>query len=441
MAFISSTGEMFVKSELDIFTLPPLQTSIESGSLQSYRPITSLSNSGPIEFVVSGCSNDEYLDLARVYLHLQVKLSVPVPARTEAVPNPRAPLVGPVNNWLHSMFSQVDVYLNQKCITPPNNCYNYRALYENLLNYCGESKETHLTTGLYYADTPGKHDTIGAENLGFMSRVEYTKGNKKVDLFGPLHCDLFNVDRYLLGGVEMTVKLQQAKTAFHLMGPVESMPMFEILDAELFVRKVKIAPSVLLAHNKALSVATAKYPITRVDMKAITIPSGSQTKTIDNIYLGILPKRCIIGFVKTSAYNGCLNESPYKFEHFNLNFLAAYLDSIPIPSKPYVCDFPNGQYTRAYNSLFEGSNIDHQDTGNKISREAYPEGYTLFAIDLTPDLSASATHLSLAKTGSLRLEVRFDEALTSSITAIIYSEFAGLIEVDKNRNIFTDFSS
>lgn len=145
MAFINQAHEMNVKSELDLFSTLPVQTAIESGTVQSYRAVTSISNNGPIEFVVSGSSNDEYLDLGRVFIHVQVKLTVPRPPAINAQVQP-VPVIGPTNNWLHSMFSQVDVFLNQKCITPPNSCYNYRAYFENLLNYSAESKRSHLTT-------------------------------------------------------------------------------------------------------------------------------------------------------------------------------------------------------------------------------------------------------------------------------------------------------
>lgn len=135
MAFINRATALNVKSELDIFSKLPIQTTVESGAFQSYRPITSISNDGPIEFVVSGTSNDEYLDLGRVYIYAKVRLTTVVPAAVAGQAAPVAGTVGPTNNWLHSMFSQVDVYLNKKCITPPNNCYPYRAYIENLLNY------------------------------------------------------------------------------------------------------------------------------------------------------------------------------------------------------------------------------------------------------------------------------------------------------------------
>lgn len=137
MSFINHASTLNVKSELDIFSTPPIQTTDESGSLQSCRPITSISNTGPIEFVVSGGSTDEYLDLGRVFLHIRAQIEKDQPDAAADGANQK---LGPINNWLHSLFSQVDVYLNQKCVSPPNNCYNYRAYIENLLNYGSEAK-------------------------------------------------------------------------------------------------------------------------------------------------------------------------------------------------------------------------------------------------------------------------------------------------------------
>lgn len=145
--------------------------------------------------------------------------------------------------------------------------------------------------------------------------------------------------------------------------------------------------------------------------------------------------------MNTTAFNGVITENPYNFQHFNYSNLAIYLDSVAIPTKPFVCDFANNQFIRAYNSLFEGCNINHSDIGNNISRFDYPNGYALVAVDLTPDLTASGTHISLPKTGSLRIDVRFTQALAESVTAVIFAEFDGMIEIDKNRNVVTDFSS
>ena len=61
-------------SSLDLFLLPPAQSSFETGKSIDYHPVTSLSDGGPIQFKVSG-SGKEFLDLARSYLYLKVKIS------------------------------------------------------------------------------------------------------------------------------------------------------------------------------------------------------------------------------------------------------------------------------------------------------------------------------------------------------------------------------
>ena len=101
-----------VKSELDLFAVPPTQTSIEEVRWVEHQPLTSLDSGGPIEFILPG-TGDAYLDLANTYLLVRAKVVRGV-GTDLADDTP----VGHVHNWLHSLFSQVDVYLNDTLLTP-----------------------------------------------------------------------------------------------------------------------------------------------------------------------------------------------------------------------------------------------------------------------------------------------------------------------------------
>ena len=114
MAFVHNDSCECVKSELDLFTVPPTQTSIEHGQWVEYHPLAQFSDGGPIEFHISG-SGSEYLDLSETQIYTKVKV----------VHHDGTNLVGedqvaPVNLFLHSLFSQVDVSLNDRVITPFN---------------------------------------------------------------------------------------------------------------------------------------------------------------------------------------------------------------------------------------------------------------------------------------------------------------------------------
>jgi len=75
----------------------------------------------------------------------------------------------------------------------------------------------------------------------------------------------------------------------------KSASKIRILDASLIVRRAKISPGVLLAHAQMLSKTTAKYPLTRVEVKTYTIHAGLVRESLDNVILGQLPKQIIVG--------------------------------------------------------------------------------------------------------------------------------------------------
>lgn len=440
MAFLHTHSCECLKSELLLFEIPPTQTTIEGSHWLQYKPISSLSNDSPIEFVIPG-NGEEYLDLAHTMLNLRVSLEFEGNPADLPSGSPDINTIGPVNNFMHSLFNQVDVSFNQKPVSPPTNAYSYRAYIETLLNYGPAAKASHLTSVIWNEDTAGQMDDTANGNLGLVARRKLLKVNKTVDMIGHLHSDVFNQEKLLLNGVEVKVRLVRSRDSFCLMDSIGG-AYVKILEANLLVRRVKISPGILLAHARALSKTTAKYPLTRVEVKAISLHSNIHGETLSNIILGQLPKRIIVGFVKNKAFNGHVTLNPFNFDHFNINYLCLYVDGVQIPSKPLKPNFNKDKlYVEAYHSLFSGTGIHFLNEGNNISRESYPDGYCLFAFDLTPDLSAnSCTHWNLIKHGSIGLEVRFETPLVDTVNCIIYAEYDNILEIDASRQVFIDYN-
>ena len=283
-------------------------------------------------------------------------------------------------------------------------------------------------------------DNCENDNIGLVNRRNLFNKTNSVDLLGHLHTDVFNQDKLLINGVEIKVRLLKAPNTFALMDPT-GLFYVHIDEARLLVRCVKISPSVQIAHAKALMKTTAKYPLTRVEVKAVSLHSGIRGETLDNVILGQLPQRIIIGFVDNKAYNGDFKLNPYNFQNFDINFLCLYVDGVQVPSKPLEPNFENSMYIDAYHTLFSGGGIHFMDDGNQIHRQDYPHGYTLFAFDLTPDMSANdETHWNLIKHGSVRIDVRFAKQLRSTVNCIVYAEFPNILEIDASRQVMVDFS-
>ena len=378
------------KVELDLFSVPPLNTSMERSNQCVYHPISSLTDSGPIEFNVSG-SSDEYIDIGRTMLY--IKLQVTQKNSNDLIDTAK---VAPVNLLFPSLFSQIDIKLKDTLITPSAHTYPYKAYLETLLSYGNDAKESQLSSELWNTDV-GDFNAVdpyaeGNDNTGMKNRAYYIAKSKTLELMGRPHCDLFLQDRYLINGVDMYVKLIRSNETFHLMS-IDDNVATKILDARLHVRKVKIHLTIALQHSKLLDTGTTvKYPIRRSVVSSFTIPKGSLSFNKENVVTGQMPRRIVIGFVRNAAFNGSFKINPFNFEHFQLDYLSLNVGSQIFPSHPLKPDFENDECIRSYMTLFEGTGMLNDNRGHGVTREQFRKGYTLYAFDMTPDM-CEGSHL------------------------------------------------
>lgn len=432
MSLLHSHSLESATSSLDLWGVPGSQAGVLDGSYVHYSPIAPLDDSSTLEFNVPPSAN-QYTDLSHTLLYVKFKV---VAADGTALAADAT--VAPVNNTMHTIWAQLDVLLNNKLVSQSGHPYNYRAFVTNLLNYGMDAKDSHLSAVLWHEDSAGKHDTIAAENKGYEKRQKAVKQSTVVELIGGIHADIFNQERFLPNNVQMQLKFYRAKDSFALMST--GTEKIKLLEARLIVRKVSIAPDILIAHAKALELAPAKLPITRVDLKSFTLTSGVSNKNIE-LGSGTVPKRLILGMVSNKSYNGDYSKCPFRFHHYDLNFLAAYVDSRQIPSKPLTPNFTDGEYLESYYTLFTGTGLHFKDAGNAISRYDYPLGVTLWALDLTPCLTADQDGWDLHRQATIRIDIRFASALPEAVNLIVLAEHDSLIQIDKQRNVIVDYTT
>ncbi|XP_069470087.1 uncharacterized protein F54H12.2-like [Ambystoma mexicanum] len=300
MAFLHRASGECVKSELDLFTIPLTQTSIDNSFYMEVSSLAALSPQAPIEFFVWG-STDMYLDLNDMLLHLTCKITkvdgtnIAATARVDTITYPIA-----------IMFNQVDVALGDRMITQSDNMYAYMAYIESLLNYAHNVLDTQLSTGLFYHDNAGhfKNTSLGGDNNEFANRALDARTTRVFDLLGRLHADLFFQDKLLVNSVDLKVKLSRNTDAFCLISGDAEQYKLVTISASLLIKRVSVSLTIRLANAEALQMSNVKYPVERVALKVFSIPKGSRCTSQDNRFLGQLPKIIFMGIVEKELMTG-----------------------------------------------------------------------------------------------------------------------------------------
>ena len=73
-----------------------------------------------------------------------------------------------------------------------------------------------------------------------------------------LHIDMVAQRKYLLDGVNIHLKLNQSPHSFNLMAAEGTTYETGLHNVSLFIRKVKISPTIKLSHAKALAIGLVK---------------------------------------------------------------------------------------------------------------------------------------------------------------------------------------
>ena len=454
MSLIDEQSCECTTTPLEWFQVLPTQTSVEKSTHVEYQPVTALTDSSPVEFYIPSTTED-YLDLLNTYHYIKIKI-----VKEDGTACGDDDKVAPINDIFNGLWNNVEVFLNDRLVSHSNNTHGYISMMKLLTHGTEEAFTSQHSMRLVYKDTPGQMDecdpsksnpngtipgfhlkedgstSTAVGNEGLHQRYLYTHNSNTVDLIAPLRIDVFEQGKYLPNGVNIRLRFHRQKPSYLLMTVGVVRYKIKIMNTSLLVRRVKPSPGVLLGHEDALMKMNAKFPITRTECKVLVYPAGLRTIQEDNVFLGQLPKRVVIGMVDNSAFTGSYTNNPYNFKTYNINYLALYVDGEPVMAKPFKPT--DGNYIRCYQSLFHGLN-KLGERGAIIKREDWGRGYALYAFDLTPDLDYD-DHYPLVKHGNLRIEAEFSIALPNTISVLVYAEFDNVIEITHNRNVIYDYS-
>ena len=172
-------------------------------------------------------------------------------------------------------------------------------------------------------------------------------------------------------------------------------------------------------------------------MKSELLTSGSSNLEFDNQFFGHIPNRLTMCTVENRSMYGVVKENPFHFKHNNLESLTVSVDSDTLIRLDF--DFDNGNYVEAYGTLMRSAGQYKSGRSMLVDYHDFGNGTMILVFDLTARGECNFEQFTVKKLGNLRINLKYKNALTETNNLILYGEFDGVLTIDADRNVFTDY--
>ena len=435
MEFIHAESAPCAISQLELFGANATCVQVKRSKDVPHFSVNAVTNeTNMLEFLIQG-SGEQYLDLMKMKLYLKCTITYDDAKLTAGAQ------IAPAANLLGTMFSQCDVFLNDKMVTSSNNLYAQRAYIESMVNYQPQVGSHQLSSQMYYPDTEGAHDSATG-NKGFTWRQYFTSESREFEMCGAVSVDISNQSRYMLNNIDIRVRLSRSPNKFCLMDfTTTPKAKLNIKQAILQIPKVDLDKEAQLGIESQLRLhkRNAIYNILRQEPKMFTIGSGNSSFTREHISLGQTPKYSIIGLLGTEAQQGSYTKSPFKFDHFNVKQISLNVDGEQIPQNGINVSFNDSEphnCMEGYMSMLNVTRKFKSDSAYAHSYIEYMKGNILYGFEIAPEVMPGM--FNLVRQSSIRLDIQFAKALTRNIAVMMFFFYDGTVEVNANQQIYVE---
>ena len=279
------------------------------------------------------------------------------------------------NNTLHSLFSHVELFLNDKLISSSNNNFHHAVFVETELTTNPVGKRT-WTVCQGYRYRPNNEKNLEVKNKIMKKFADY--GTCPLYLCGARHVDFLDCERLLLPGVTLHLRLYWSPnlcaletltdSAADAVKSLDKNPPFVVIEkASLFVNKIVLSDTVKPSIERELTKSCAVYPYIENSTKSFIIQSGQNCFVKENIFDTEPIRRLTMCMVRNRFFRGTTTAStPFSYEKCHLQKVELLRgNGLPIAGTP----LDSSNDTRLlYNTI---TALGFERGGNGITLEDY----------------------------------------------------------------------
>lgn len=300
-------------------------------------------------------------------------------------------------------------------------------------------------------------DTVGSENKtdksdaksSYVLRSKMIENSKTIEFKIPLHIDFLQCPKYLIPGLNISLKLLRQYDDFVLLGPSKTRNIvttggvtktytykIKIKSLKLSLRYLTLSQEITEKHAALLKAgrpALYHFPFSRVNNHVIN--PNIKFVPLQQVASGILPNLIIFGIVPAANVVPNIKKNPYYFNHHNLKQVVFKVNGQIVSD--YTLDYTDNKVKALapYLDLHEILCLNDQSNSISLSFEQYKSGMNFYAYDLVSGHACNSFHFHKPLIGSLDIDLFFDPAPTEALQLIEYKVYNRTLSIDENRNV------
>ena len=430
-----STGkDEIASSQFDLFEKVELETGVKKIHTQTFHPISSTNSQGPFIFEIPA-DPEKFTDAESI--RLLGKMRIRKKAGNLITNLEAGEKVSTVNNIFNSLWSSINIQINETEITDPSSrWYAFKSYFENHLSYSSPTKENVLAFKGYIKDTPGKYDDIGDDsnlstNDGYLKRQKMFERSKWVYFCINIHADITTLRKFIPPNVKIMLELRRNSDEFCLLSH-KAIDDFKIEIDDMRVRVNRIEPSTQVSKYYANEIKMGNIPRLSIDrslLKTYTVSSGRLDLSGYNIISGRqLPDQIIIGVLEEGAHSGDITKNPFNFQDFGISEACLIVNGRREPPELYRLNKDSGDKADLYSSFLENVGVGVDDRECGITYDDYYGGSFLLVWDRTQD-KCNRFHRHASDTGSIDVYLKTKTPLTKTVTIVIYATYSADLQI------------
>ena len=228
------------------------------------------------------------------------------------------PLVTDVNNILHSIFSNVEVYIKNQQIYNSNGLYAHKSYISN--NFKGAISEYKgvLHCEVYdYEEFPDEIMEVLFSEPFFTRRMRMLSRPDGFMLYGKWGVDFFSTSELLYPNMKVRLRLIRARPNFYMISDNPNVSL-GIVDCSIYTRRIALKDDYHKKRIYMLAYTPVEFTYLETLAKTFIIPARQNHFIQENIFTNAPVRRIAVAMNTNSAFTGSYTENPFWYQQFDL---------------------------------------------------------------------------------------------------------------------------